>query len=84
MAMSAVKISEVEGKREGWEALNQESIDQLTESVQRIRIIGRMLLEMDLDKVERGTLAIMLTNESDNIFMSSVALEERMAGVQHV
>ena len=82
MAEALVKIGEVEGKRENSEALNLEACGQLTESVQRLKMLARVLWEMeDLDKVERGTLSIMLSREADAIFETTEALEARLEGV---
>jgi hypothetical protein len=79
MAEAVVKISEVEGKRE-----NLEACDQLTESVQRLKVISRMLWEFEeLDKVDRGTVAIMLSREADAIFATTETLEAWLEGVQH-
>lgn len=76
MAENAVRIQEVEGKC-------QESIDQLTESVQRIKLLSKLLWQVDgLDKVELGTLSIMLSNEADNLNMTTAALELQV-GAHH-
>lgn len=84
MAEALVKIGEVEGKRENSEALNLEACGQLVESVQRLKMLARVLWEMEeLDKEERGTLSIMLSNETDNIFMITAVLEARLEGVRH-
>jgi hypothetical protein len=48
---------------------NQDKLDIVVENLQRINLVGRMLWELDdLDKVERGSLAIMLKRETDEIF----------------
>lgn len=62
----------------------QDSIDNLTESVQRLRLMAKMLWQVDgLDKVELGTLGIMLNNECDNISLQSAALELQIPEVDH-
>lgn len=84
MAEAVVKISEAEGKGENLEALNLETCDQLVESVQRLKMLARMLWEFEeMDKVDRGTLSIMLSNEADNIAMNAATIEARLEGVQH-
>lgn len=66
------------------EAKNQESIDLLTESIQRIKLLSKMLWQVDgLDKVELGTLSIMLSNEADNLYMTTATLELRLGEVHH-
>jgi hypothetical protein len=43
-----------------------------------------MLWEFEeLDKVDRGTVAIMLSREADAIFATTEALEARLEGVNH-
>lgn len=84
MAEAVVKISEAEGKGESMEALNLETCDQLIESVQRLKMLARMLWEFEeMDKVDRGTLSIMLSNEADNIAMNAATIEARTEGVLH-
>jgi hypothetical protein len=66
------------------EAKNQESIDLLTESIQRIKLLSKMLWQVDgLDKVELGTLAVMLSNEADNLYTTTATLELQLAEVHH-
>jgi len=62
----------------------QDSIDLLTESIQRIKLISKMLYQVEeLDKVELGTVAIMLSNECDNLYVTSATLELELAEVDH-
>lgn len=58
---------------------DQHDLDQLLESVSRIKLIGRTLWEFDsFDKEERGTLAVMLNREADHIFETMSSLETRL------
>lgn len=59
--------------------LDQKDLDELLESVQRLKLIGRTLWEFDgFDKEERGTVAIMLRREADQIFETMSSLETRL------
>ena len=66
------------------EAKNQESIDLLTESIQRIKLLSKMLWQVDgMDKVELGTLSVMLSNEADNLYTTTATLELQLAEGHH-
>lgn len=61
------------------EKLDQNDLDLLTESTTRLKLIGRMFWEMDsFDKVELGTVAIMLNNEARHISELVESLETRL------
>ena len=68
-----------ESNRESRRQCDQADLDQLLESVQRLKLIGRTLWEFDsFDKEERGTVAIMLNREADQIFEIMGGLETRL------
>lgn len=68
-----------ESNREARRQCDQADLDQLLESVNRIKLIGRTLWEFDsFDKEERGTVAIMLNREADQIFEIMGSLETRL------
>lgn len=68
-----------ESNREARRQCDQADLDQLLESVNRIKLIGRALWELeDFDKEERGTVAIMLNKEADHIFEVMGSLECRL------
>ena len=59
--------------------LDQKDLDELLESVNRLKIIGRTLWEFEtFDKEERGTVAIMLNREADQIFETMENLSARL------
>ncbi len=59
--------------------LDQKDLDELLESVNRLKLIGRTLWEFeDFDKEERGTVAIMLRREADQIFETMENLSARL------
>jgi hypothetical protein len=61
------------------EKLDQADLDELLESVNRLKLIGRTLWEFDsFDKEERGTVAIMLRREADQIFETMENLSARL------
>lgn len=61
------------------EKLDQADLDQLLESVNRLKLIGRTLWEFEtFDKEERGTVAIMLNREADQIFETMENLSARL------
>lgn len=95
MGEAAVKISGVDGKAERYiehrscancdcnsktrMELDQKDLDELLESVQRLKLIGRMFWEMDeFSKEELGTASIMLNREADQIFETMENLSARL------
>lgn len=65
--------------RETRRKCDQEDLDQLLESVNRMKFMGRTLWEFDsFDKEERGTLAIMLQREANHIFELMENLSDRL------
>ncbi len=68
-----------ESNRQSRKKLDQNDLGLLLESVQRLTLIGRTLWEFDeLDKVERGTISVMLKREADHIFETMCSLEARL------
>ena len=95
MGEAAVKIHEGEGKVEQFiegrscancdsnsktrEKLDQADLDELVETVGRLKLIGRTLWEFEtFDKEERGTAALMLNREADQIFEIMENLSARL------
>lgn len=59
--------------------LDQKDLDELLESVNRLKLIGRTLWEFEtFDKEERGTVAIMVNREADQIFETMENLSARL------
>ncbi len=68
-----------DSNRESRRQCDQADLDQLLESVNRIKLIGRTLWEFEtFDKEERGTVAIMLNREADHLFEIMGSLECRL------
>jgi hypothetical protein len=68
-----------DSNRETRRKVDQEDLDRLLESVNRLKFMGRTLWEFeDFDKEERGTLAIMLRQEADHIFEIMENLSDRL------
>jgi lipoate synthase len=88
MAETALKIENCVGGRacancdsnsESREKLDQKDLDELLESVNRLKLIGRTLWEFEtFDKEERGTVAIMLNREAEQIFATMENLSARL------
>lgn len=85
MAEAALRFTEVEGKT--LKELDQADLDEMLEAIQRIRFVARALWEMDeFDKVETGTISVMLNREADCIAQHMENIEERFDSreVSHV
>lgn len=68
-----------DSNRETRRKVDQEDLDRLLESVNRLKFMGRTLWEFeDFDKEERGTLGIMLNKEADHLFEIMCNLETRL------
>lgn len=68
-----------ESNRQSRRKLDQNDLNLLSESVQRITLIGRTLWEFDeMNEVERGTISVMLKREADHIFETVCSLEARL------
>jgi len=88
MAETALKIENCVGgrtcancdsNRETRRQCDQADLDQLLESVNRLKLIGRTLWEFEtFDKEERGTVAIMLNREADHLFEIMENLSDRL------
>lgn len=66
---------------------NQETLDQLLEVGQRIRLIGKMLWHAEdadiINRADLGTVSLMLQEQSENLMASLAVLELRLSGVKH-
>lgn len=87
MGATAVLTNGVECKRcanrddnrETRRQCDQKDLDELLESVNRLKLIGRTLWEFEtFDKEERGTVAIMLNKEADHVFEIMENLSDRL------
>ncbi len=88
MVEAAIKIEQCQGNRTCENCdnnskirmeLDQKDLDELLESVNRLKLIGRTLWEFEtFDKEERGTVAIMLNREADQIFETMENLSARL------
>ncbi len=68
-----------ESNRESRRKCDQEDLDLLLESTQRLKFMGRTLWEFDsFDKEERGTLAILINKEADHLFEIMENLSDRL------
>ena len=68
-----------EDNRETRRKCDQEDLDRLLESMQRLNFIARSLWEMKgFDEVELGTVSIMIRNESEHIFEIMGNLSDRL------
>jgi hypothetical protein len=68
-----------DSNRESRRKCDQADLDQLLECMGRLKLVGRTLWEFEtFDREERGTVAIMLNKEADNIFEIMGSLETRL------
>lgn len=87
MGEAAVKISGVECKRcenqtsnsETRQKLDQADLDLILESINRIKLVSKMLWEFEeMDKIERGTVSLLLDRECAHMEETRESLETRV------
>ena len=87
MGESAVKISGVECKRcenqtsnsETRRQCDQTDLDLILESINRVKLVSKMLWEFDeIDKIERGTISLLLDRECQHMDETRESLECRL------
>lgn len=68
-----------ESNREARRQCDQHDLDEILESVNRLKFIARTLWELDgLDREEKGTVSIMLRTEAEKLFETMCNLETRL------
>jgi hypothetical protein len=60
--------------------MEQQELDEILEAATSIKLVGRIMSEMGLDVVEKGTCALIINQAVDVIFKMVEALEEEIKG----
>ena len=53
----------------------QVEVDEITEAVAQIRLLSRVIVEMDVDQDDRGTISMMMHQAAERLGASNQSLE---------
>ena len=60
--------------------MDQGCLDEITEAATSIKLMGRVMVEMELDVVEKGTCGLIVEQAVDVILKMVERLEEQIKG----
>lgn len=77
--VSGRSCANCDGNSESRQKLDQADLDLILESINRIKLVSKMLWEFDeIDKIERGTISLLLDRECQHMDETRESLECRL------